>query len=38
MVVPAPLVLLDALEACLDDETTEPDAVADADLDPMVNP
>ncbi|MEN9485264.1 MAG: hypothetical protein RJB37_3144, partial [Pseudomonadota bacterium] len=38
VVVPAPLVLLDALEACLDDETTEPDAVADADLDPMVNP
>ena len=34
----APLALLDALEACLDDETTEPDAVADADLDPMVNP
>ena len=38
VVVLAPLALLDALEACLDDETTEPDAVADADLDPMVNP
>jgi exodeoxyribonuclease V beta subunit len=37
VVVPAPLALLDALDACLNDPSSEPESQPEPDLDPMVS-